>query len=188
MKIEPWKKLSQSKFKGAYKTFLTKRFLLPNNTTHDFDIWYLPNGFVGVFALTSDMRVITATSYRPGPEKILQELPLGIVDNGEKPIQSAKRELTEETGYSAGEIITIVENSAWMPYADGYANFYLALNCMLTQKQKLEPAEDITVELIPLKKYVNNVMRKGQTSHSECAWLAVDYMLQNKIISLQDIY
>ncbi len=187
MAIQKWKKLSQKEFKGSYKTFLTKEFELPNGSKHSFDIWYLKNGFIGVFALTKDLEVITATSYRPGPEMILQEMPFGIVDDGETTKQAAIRELLEETGYQPTKTIMLGENIAWMPYADGMGNYFLALDCKLVSKQKLDDAEDINVELIPLKTYVKEVLRKGKTSHSECGWLAIDYLLQNKIINLDDI-
>ena len=187
MDIKKWKKLSQKEFKGSYKTFLTKVFELPNGSSHHFDIWYLKNGFVGTFALTKDLKVITATSYRPGPEMILKEMPFGLVDDNETAKDAAGRELKEETGYSSTKIVTLGENMAWMPYADGLANYYLALDCSLECEQKLDSAEDISVELIPIKDYVRDVLRKGKTSHSECGWLAIDYLLQTKVISLSDI-
>lgn len=187
MKNNIWQKLSQREFKGSYKTFLSKKYKLPNGSVHEFDIWYLKNGFVGVFALTHDMQVVSTVSFRPGPEKILKEPILGDIDDGEEPDKAALRELREETGCSTNQLITLGTSMAWMPYGEGNANYYLALDCELTHNQKLDSAEHIEVELIPLAQYVKNVLRKGLASHGECAWLAIDYLLRKKIISLEDI-
>jgi ADP-ribose pyrophosphatase len=46
-------------------------------------------------------RVLLVRQYRLPAQRSLWELPAGSVDPGEKPFQTAKRELKEETGYSA---------------------------------------------------------------------------------------
>uniref|UniRef100_UPI00053ACF85 NUDIX domain-containing protein n=1 Tax=Kitasatospora sp. MBT63 TaxID=1444768 RepID=UPI00053ACF85 len=56
-----------------------------------------------VLALTADRRVVLARQYRPGPARVLYELPGGIVEPGERAAEAAARELLEETGYQ-GEI------------------------------------------------------------------------------------
>lgn len=45
--------------------------------------------------------------YRHGPRKKILNIPMGIIRKNEKPIQTAKRELQEETGYYAKELLPI---------------------------------------------------------------------------------
>jgi ADP-ribose pyrophosphatase len=52
-------------------------------------------------AVDKKKRILMVRQYRLPAEKYLWELPAGKVDPGEKPLQAAKRELAEETGYKA---------------------------------------------------------------------------------------
>ena len=60
--------------------------------------------YVSVVALTEDNRVLIVRQYRPAVEHHTLELPSGLVDPGETPEETGRRELLEETGYHAGEV------------------------------------------------------------------------------------
>ncbi|MDA9409889.1 hypothetical protein XH80_25035 [Bradyrhizobium sp. CCBAU 45384] len=55
--------------------------------------------YVAVLAVTPDSRVLLVRQYRPAIERFSLELPAGIVDPDEDPLENARRELLEETGY-----------------------------------------------------------------------------------------
>ena len=54
-----------------------------------------------MMAVDDKKRILLVRQYRLPAEKLLWELPAGSVDPGEKPLQTARRELIEETGYRA---------------------------------------------------------------------------------------
>ena len=60
--------------------------------------------YVSVVALTEDGRVLIVRQHRPAVEHDTLELPSGLVDPGETPQETARRELLEETGYQADEV------------------------------------------------------------------------------------
>jgi len=58
-------------------------------------------GSAVMMAMDEKKRILLVRQYRLPAEKYLWELPAGKLDPGEKPLQAAKRELAEETGYKA---------------------------------------------------------------------------------------
>lgn len=59
------------------------------------------NGSAVMMAVDEKKRILLVRQYRLPADKYLWELPAGKVDDGETPLQAARRELIEETGYRA---------------------------------------------------------------------------------------
>ena len=61
-----------------------------------------------VVAVDTDDWVLLVRQHRPAVDANLLELPAGLVDPGEQPIESARRELAEETGFTADHLAPLV--------------------------------------------------------------------------------
>ena len=57
--------------------------------------------YIAIVALTPDGRIPIVRQYRPALERFTWELPAGLVDDGEDASEACRRELLEQTGYSA---------------------------------------------------------------------------------------
>jgi 8-oxo-dGTP pyrophosphatase MutT (NUDIX family) len=101
--------------------------------------------WVNVVAITPDEKIILIDQYRHGMQAITTEIPGGMVDPGETPLESAQRELLEETGYRAQEWIEIglVEANPAIMHNRTYS--FLALGCQQVQDQETDKHEEISI-------------------------------------------
>lgn len=98
---------------------------------------------VVVLATTTDGSYLFIEEYRHPTKKIVLGLPAGYLDENESPLDAAKRELLEETGYQAESFLLI--GSAY-PYTgvSGQKNFYVkATGAARIQNPQLERSEII---------------------------------------------
>lgn len=63
--------------------------------------------YVGVLAVTRTGRIPVVRQFRPAVEAHTVEFPAGLRESGERPEDTARRELTEETGLRAVEIVEV---------------------------------------------------------------------------------
>jgi ADP-ribose pyrophosphatase len=67
--------------------------------------------YISIVALTRGGKIALVRQYRPALEAFAWELPAGLLDPGETPAESCRRELLEETGLTARAIHALGENS-----------------------------------------------------------------------------
>ena len=105
----------------------------------------------------SEPRVLLERQYRHAARQVLWELPAGRIDEGENDLAAAKRELLEETGYTAMRWRCILRFYASPGFLAETMNIYLAHGLRSGNAQP-EADEVIRVRLTPLSKAVRMVM------------------------------
>ena len=123
---------------------------------------------VCVLAFTLEKEVILARQFRPGPGKVLDELPGGGVEEGEDFAVAVRRELLEETGYAPGHLLPLGQFCEGA-YSTIERHGFLALDCKKVAEQKLDQNEFIEVLLKPLPAFIAQ-LRAGEGTDSEVAW------------------
>jgi ADP-ribose pyrophosphatase len=103
-------------------------------------------------------RVLLERQYRHAAGRYLLELPAGRIDDGENPLQAAKRELLEETGYSARNWKRALHFWASPGFVSETMSLYLAEGL---EPGAAQPEDDEVIELnfVPLEKAVSMVFK-----------------------------
>lgn len=170
--VKEWEQIStEIAYKKYSQTIERRDFRLPNGMIADFYVRIEKKGACAL-AITKDNKIITIPQFRPGPRKILYELPGGHVDEGEDVKAAAARELLEETGY-AGDVEDWVGTWQSDAYTQADRSIIIVRNCTKVSQPTLEETEFGEVELVDEADFVAQV-RTGQLTDTAGAMLALD--------------
>lgn len=147
--MEKWKTLSSEYlFRRPWLTVRKDRLQLPDGRVHDeYYVLEYPT-WVNVIAITRDGRFVMVRQYRHGLDDIFTELVAGVAEEGEEPLQAARRELMEETGYGNGwwELQTVICGNPGSTNNLTYC--FIARDVEPVGERHLDATEDIEVCLL----------------------------------------
>jgi ADP-ribose pyrophosphatase len=117
-------------------------------------------GSAVMMAMDDKKRILLVRQYRLPAGEYMWELPAGKVDDGEKPMQAAKRELAEETGYKARKWSKLVSFFASPGFVQERMTIFLATDLI---KGEATPMDDEQIETRWFKrKEVAQMIRDGK--------------------------
>ncbi len=172
--MEPWPRAAEpEEIKVGWRRLVRKVFTDPEGREQEY---YTKESIgtvcIATIALTPENNVVVAEQFRPGPEKILEELPGRGAEAGENIELAAARELHEETGYRVGTI-----RHLGAVYKDAYSNveshYFLARDCVKDGGQHTDDGEYINVKEIAIAKLFENA-RTLMMTDTEAILLAYD--------------
>jgi ADP-ribose pyrophosphatase len=169
---------SREAYRGPVFRVTTDEVLEPSGVRVRRDI-VRHTGSVVVLAVDESSRtprVLIEKQYRHAAGRYLYELPAGRIDEGEKELEAAQRELLEETGYSARRWKRILRFWASPGFVAEEMSLYLARELRRGRAQP-EENEVIEIKLIPLERAVAMVMNgtiQDAKTIAGLLWLALD--------------
>ena len=121
--------------------------------------------WVNVIAITKDGLFVMERQYRHALGCTCYELPCGVMEEGESPLEAVKRELSEETGYGGGEWTELMTLSANPSTMTNLTHCFLATGVEKMTDQHLDPTEELSVHLLT-REEVLDLLRNNQMMQS----------------------
>jgi len=140
---------------GRVFELIRENVTLENGTTTDVEFIEHP-GAAAVIPFLDDSRILLLKQYRHALKKHIWEIPAGTLDPREEIISCAKRELIEETGYSANRWQKLGEITPVPGYSDERIHIYLASG-LEPAEQHLDEDEIIKVQEVEFKDAIDMI-------------------------------
>ncbi len=153
-----WERLSSEKLmENPYFAVRSDKLRLPDGAVKDpYYVIERPDAAI-VFPLTGMNEVVLARQYRPAIERMELGLPAGLVEEGEEPEKAARRELSEETGYSGGEWELLGSLASSPSLKDNWAHLYLARDVERSASQQPDEYERLEIVYIPVGELLSKI-------------------------------
>lgn len=139
---------SESIFNGKIIDVQVDDVLLPNGKTSKRELVKHP-GAVAVIAITKEKKILFVEQYRKPLERSIVEIPAGKLEAGEKPENTAIRELEEETGYTTSRLQYVTSFYTSPGFADEVIHLYYT-DEVYKLEEEVPGDEDEFVEVIEL--------------------------------------
>jgi len=171
-----------------------KKFVVDNLEMSDGkkDFWAYVSGPAGaiIVALDKDKNLILVRQYRYTRKDFTYENPAGAVDENEDYLDTAKRELLEETGYQSGNFIDLGNYHALTNETNHHSQIYLAVNCKFISTPVLdsyiEKYAEMTSELHPFMEIYNSLGKPDSlikdSEQIAATFLAYRYLSEHNLL------
>ena len=141
---------SEYLFRRPWLTVRHDQVRLPDGRINpEFYVLEYPD-WVNIIAITENGEFVMERQYRHGLDKTCYEIAAGVVENGETPLEAARRELEEETGYGGGDWKELMLISGNPSTTSNLTHCFLAEGVKKVSAQHLDSTEDLSVCLLSL--------------------------------------
>jgi ADP-ribose pyrophosphatase len=149
---------------GRVFDLIRENVTLDNGVTTDMEFVEHP-GATAIIPMLNESRVLLLKQYRHALKEYIWEIPAGTLDPQESVINCAKRELIEETGYSADQWQKLAEITPVPGYSDERIHIFLATD-LKPAEQDLDKDEIINVHEVEFEEALE-MIKRGEIQDSK---------------------
>jgi ADP-ribose pyrophosphatase len=132
-----------------------------------------PRDYVNVLAQTEDGGVLLVRQYRPVVEQFLLELPGGTMEENEVPAAAMQRELLEETGYWAEELVSLGQLLPDHGRLENVLHAFFAPAARRDSRQPAGPEEGIEVQIVRPEAFLAMIREGGFLNAMQLGMVAI---------------
>lgn len=121
--------------------------------------------WMNTVAFTEAGELLVVEQFRHGTDRPSLEIVGGVSEPGEDPLDTARRELLEETGHASDTWIPLGSCAPNPAIQDNRCHFFLALGCKAVAELRLDPSEELRVWAVPWSEW-EDLLRRGVVDHA----------------------
>lgn len=168
--MRPWTiRASQYRIDDPFLRLRVDTVELPNGRIIDTYFVRETRGFAVVAAITPDREIVLVRQYKHGIGRIVVELPAGMIEPGEAPLDCAVRELAEETGYTGTRPRVLRSLFADPTSSNGSFHVCMVEDARISVAPALDDTEEIVVETVSIATFARMVRDGTIASGSQVA-------------------
>ncbi len=170
-----WEKVSEEHIvRDEFIDFRKSAYRFPNGEVFEPFYSYSRRDYVVIVARDEDGRYICVRQFRQGLERVTTEFPAGGIERdgeaqyarnsdkaAEDALDAARRELSEETGYTADKWTHLGTFPANPTIADNYAHLFYASGCTKVSELSLDDTEFLNVDLFT-REEIDEMVKNGE--------------------------
>ena len=137
---------SKIAYSFKYLSMVEEQLVLPTGQTTNHMTVQHPGAIV-ILPITDEGHILFIRQYRHSIGDMLLELPAGALNHGENPLESAQRELQEETGFAARDIVSLGIAFPVPGFCSEVQHFFVARGLF---ESRLPADDDEQIELAPM--------------------------------------
>ncbi len=140
----------QRVYQGRYLRAEVHTVRLPDGKETTREIVTPPNA-VGILPIDENEQVHLVRQYRSAIQQLTLEIPAGVIDEGEKPLETARRECSEEIGFLPEKLDFLFMYYHSVGFSTGKIEVYLGRELSALPAQNLDDGEFIEVITLPFE-------------------------------------
>jgi 8-oxo-dGTP pyrophosphatase MutT (NUDIX family) len=168
-RIKPWTRKSIETV-GSFRVFDVQRseVIAPDGrpVPHPIYTFACPT-WCNVLAITEADEAVLIWQYRHGTDAMSLEMPGGVAEPNEAPVETARRELREESGYDATSFEPLATVHPNPSLQGNVLHTFLARGARLAGATHFDAAEECEVALVPVSELAR-LVDEGRITHSHC--------------------
>lgn len=157
-------------YKSNWSSYIEKKYLNTNNREKTWEYIERNKKTEAAVIIPVDInnnKIVLIKQFRVPLEKYIIEFPAGLIDPGETPGQTAKRELLEETGFDITKIISVSPGLCTSPGLTNEIVYIIEaeIDSSKQQSQNTEGSEDIEVIIVDINNLESELIRLNNKGH-----------------------